>query len=98
MNIHVPGAKLLDFVFSNFTDLYIIHDVHLPASPDTYRPTFATEKLLPLRKSNHPPKISFRKYCFGDFTQCYTKHFPSTTGLLTTMRPQLMQSMADSLF
>jgi len=35
MNVPATGARLLDFVFSNFTDLSIIHDVYLLASPDT---------------------------------------------------------------
>jgi len=88
MNIHSTVAKLLDLVFSNFTDLYIIRDVHLPLSPDTSRPPFVTEMELPLRKSNQPPNISSRKYYFGEFTQRYTTHFPSTIDLLATVRPQ----------
>jgi hypothetical protein len=43
-------AKFLDLVFSNFTCLSIIHDVHLLVSPNTPRPTFIIEVQLHIRK------------------------------------------------
>jgi len=54
-------TKFFDFVFSNFTCLSIIHDVHLLVSPDTSRPTFIIEVQLHIRKSNGSSNISFRK-------------------------------------
>jgi hypothetical protein len=70
-NYFRDSGNLLDLVFSNFTDLFVIYDVHVLASPDIYLPP---EVRFRIRKSNQSSNISCRKYsCRNCFLLCNTR-------------------------
>jgi hypothetical protein len=78
-------SKFLDLVFSYFTCLSVIHDVHLLVSPDTSHPTFIIK--VQLRIKNQTGLLIFlSENTLVVNTYVYTTEFTPTIELLSTMR------------